>query len=372
MLKKTGLLMILFCCFFCLRSYPQSIGEILDASSDSIKKVKTIQYKIVYNFYISGFQEKNLDARIIQERNTDSLFGMKFLVNQDSLEYIYDGRIAFEINHRDREVMLINPAILKKKVFSNLLIRELFQGYEKEAYNGHITNSPDSLVYYVISYETNHDNNKIAKRIFINRLTGIPEKCEFAINNKGKEEVTFITLSELLINRSNIPRVDTRIIAYLDKYTLLPIEDIGIPAATDARDSLVGKEAPEFILKTLGDKSIKLSDYKGKLVLLDFWEVWCGPCRMSLPHLQELHDKYKGKGLVILGITKDNMMAAKGLLASRNVTYENLAGSKQVAEDYKVLEIPQYYLIDKNGIIIYASKNGFEKKMEDMIGILIK
>ena len=372
MKKKIGLLIVLFCCILDFISSGQSVTEILGSSMDSLRKIKTIQYQVAYQHSIAGFQDKNLQAGIIAERGTDSLFGMQFIVNKDSIENIYDGRFAFEINHRVGEVMQLNPNILNKKGITELLIREIFQGYEKEAFSGHTSNFDTTSVYYTIVYNIVNDKGKTVKKIFINRLTRIPEKYEFSFYNNGKKEVTLITLFEVVINTKNIPRVDTRIIAYLDKYTLLPIEDIGMPVTIDARDSLIGKTAPDFVLKTLGDKSIKLSDFKGNLVLLDFWEVWCGPCRMSMPHLQELHDQYKDRGLVILGITKDNPNAAKGLLSKRKVTYENLAGTNQVTKDYKIVEIPQYYLIDENGIIIYASKNGFEQKMEDMIGKLIK
>jgi len=372
MRNRIGLFITVFYCFFNLKSASQSVAEILGASSDSLKKISTIQYQVLYQHAIDGLREKDIKAGIIAEKSTDSLFGIKFLVNQDSFEYSFDGRYAFEINHRDGEVRQLNPIVLGKKGLTDLLISEIFRGYENEAYSGQLTSINDSLNYDVITYYTHHENRNTVKRLFINRQTGIPEKFEYQVDNHGKKEVTLMTASGVVINAKPTPRVETRIIAYIDKYTLLPVEDIGITVAVDARDSLVGNKAPDFALQSFGGRNIKLSDYRGSLVLLDFWEVWCGPCRMSMPHLQELHDKYIDKGLVILGITKDNITAAKGLLRSRNITYENLVGSAPVTRDYKVAEIPQYYLIDKEGIVIYAGKNGFEKSLEDMIVILMK
>jgi peroxiredoxin/outer membrane lipoprotein-sorting protein len=367
MKRIIGLLTLLFCGSLISVSTGQTAEEILTSSLDSLKRIKTIQYQVQYQFSNGSDQEKNLTASITEERYVDTLFGMKFIFSTDSSEYIYDGRFAFEINHKRREVKQINPAILKKNKINDLLIGEIFQGYGAEAYSGYLVNSEIGLKYYSIAYSTDNVNGKTFKKVYIDRSSGIPERFESVFENHGKKEVTLLTLNEITINAKNAPRADTRIMAYIDKYTLLPIEDIGIKVSIDARDSLIGKEAPDFLLNTTENKSIKLSDFKGQMVLLDFWEVWCGPCRMSLPHLQELNDKYKGKELVILGITKDNLTAAKSLLLNKKVTYDNLVGNSKVSQDYKVLEIPQYYLIDKNGIIIFATKNGFEQKMEDMI-----
>jgi len=370
MKSKTGLLITIFLILLIGLSNSQTVVEILDASSDSLKKINIIRYKISLQSDQNGSQ--NLTANIVLENSTDSIFGMKFTITIDSIEIIYDGNYSFEINHAKSTVRQISPSGLKKNERTDLLISELLQGYDKDAYTGKLIYAGETSDYHTIAYNKTIENGTQANRIFINRVTGFPERFESTMNNDGNEERTLVVLSDIVVNATGIPRVGNRIVTFLDKYTLQPVEDIGIPVSVNARDSLLGKAAPDFTLKSFSDKNVTLSDFRGKLILLDFWEVWCGPCRMSMPHLQELHLKYKERGLVILGITSDNTMAARGLVANRKVTYENLIGTNLVAKDYKIQEIPQYFLIDESGRIIYITKTGFEKSLEDMIIRLMK
>jgi hypothetical protein len=78
------------------------------------------------------------------------------------------------------------------------------------------------------------------------------------------------------------------------------------PSGADKSEALVGKPAPDFELKDLQGQSVKLADLRGKVVLLNFWATWCGPCRQEIPHLEKLYQTYKEKGLVILGVDNED------------------------------------------------------------------
>ena len=67
-----------------------------------------------------------------------------------------------------------------------------------------------------------------------------------------------------------------------------------------------GQEAPDFALKDVNGKTVKLSDYRGKVVLLDFWATWCGPCKMEIPWFMEFERKYKDRGFAVLGLSMDD------------------------------------------------------------------
>jgi peroxiredoxin len=122
----------------------------------------------------------------------------------------------------------------------------------------------------------------------------------------------------------------------------------------DSEDgSLEGQKAPDFTLTTLDGKKVQLSRLKGKVVLLDFWASWCGPCRRSMPHLQETYSQYKDKGLVVVGINVDKEQGkAKEFLSGLTVAYPlALDPTSKVLGSYQVMQMPTAFLIDKKGVI---------------------
>ncbi len=111
--------------------------------------------------------------------------------------------------------------------------------------------------------------------------------------------------------------------------------------------------AADFSLQDMGGKNVKLSDYKGKVVLLDFWATWCPPCRASIPGLEKIHKTYKDKGLVILAVSLDEggWDEVKSFIADSGITYTVLKGTDDVSEQYQVRSIPMILILDKEGRI---------------------
>ena len=118
-------------------------------------------------------------------------------------------------------------------------------------------------------------------------------------------------------------------------------------------------KAPDFTLKAINDSSYTLSKMKGKVVLINFWATWCGPCRMEIPEFNELQKTYHERGLNILGISvSDNKKQLKNFTKSFAVDYPLLYGSakdmNKVMRDYDgVYAVPSSFLIGKNGNIIW-------------------
>ena len=127
-----------------------------------------------------------------------------------------------------------------------------------------------------------------------------------------------------------------------------------------SKESDSGYTAPDFTLADLSDKRVSLKDYKGKIVLLDFWATWCPPCRQSIPELVDLQKRYRDQGVVILGISMDDPRQFNNqyLMAFKEkfrINYSILRANGQVALDYfgaSNMAIPTLFVVNREGKIV--------------------
>lgn len=141
-----------------------------------------------------------------------------------------------------------------------------------------------------------------------------------------------------------------------------------------------GEKAPDFELKTPAGKKIELSDLKGKVVLIDFWASWCGPCRRENPNVVQAHDKYhkakfqNGKGFEVFSVSLDRTEDAwvKAIESDGLIwKYHGMDVGSTVAKLYGVSSIPTAFLIDGDGIIVASGAElrgmGLHLKLDDML-----
>lgn len=115
---------------------------------------------------------------------------------------------------------------------------------------------------------------------------------------------------------------------------------------------LWGESAPDFSLPDLNGKTVKLSNFSDKVVLINFWASWCPPCRREIPHLVELYKTHSPKGLVILGVDiNENLNVVKDFVKANDMSYTILMDRGDVARLYKVEGIPTNYIVNKGEIV---------------------
>lgn len=124
--------------------------------------------------------------------------------------------------------------------------------------------------------------------------------------------------------------------------------------------------APDFTLKSLEGKNTRLAEQRGNVVLVNFWASWCGPCKVEMPHLNKLYDKYRAAGFTMLGVNVDEdprtAIGAAGKLAVRfPVLFD---ADKQVSKLYDLQSMPATVLIDRDGRVRYLHR-GYREGMEE-------
>jgi cytochrome c biogenesis protein CcmG/thiol:disulfide interchange protein DsbE len=144
-----------------------------------------------------------------------------------------------------------------------------------------------------------------------------------------------------------------------------------VNAATELKPENERHVAPDFALKDADGKLVHLSDYKGKVVVLDFWATWCGPCRIEIPWFTDLQRNQKDKGFEVLGVSMDDegWEVVKPFLTEVGVNYRVVMGNDSTAQAYGGVDaLPTTFLIDREGKIA-AVHVGLANKKDIVDGV---
>lgn len=144
-----------------------------------------------------------------------------------------------------------------------------------------------------------------------------------------------------------------------------------------ASSGLTGQTAPDFVLKSSTGENLRLSEYRGDVVMINFWATWCGPCRQEMPLLDELYGRYQRVGFSLLGVNiDDDSRRAMAMVNELGIRFPVLFDSeKKVSKLYEVEAMPMTILLDREGTvrhIHYGYKPGYEQKYLNEIRSLLR
>jgi len=135
--------------------------------------------------------------------------------------------------------------------------------------------------------------------------------------------------------------------------------------------------APDFTLRTMAGPNVRLAEQRGRVVMVNFWATWCGPCRQEMPQLNRLYEKYRASGFVLLGVNVDDDSKKAAELAGKlGVTFPVLLDTdKSVSKRYDLSTMPSTVIIDRDGTVRYVHRGyltGYENTYEKQIRELLK
>src|SRR5512134_665621 len=135
--------------------------------------------------------------------------------------------------------------------------------------------------------------------------------------------------------------------------------------------------APDFTLPSLGGPNLRLQEQRGQVVMVNFWATWCGPCRVEMPHLSRLYDKYRGSGFVVFAVNIDeDPRKAASVAAQLGMRFPVLLDTdKKVSRMYDLSTMPSTILIDRDGRVRYVHRgyrSGYEDTYDKQIRELLR
>lgn len=362
-LAMFGFVMLMSVGVFC-----QDAQEIITRVYKAQKDLKTISYALVRTDTLVTGDVRTMTGRAkITVDRSDTIFGFKFwsILDGYNQERIYDGHLGYEVNPKDKNYTLTtNPSdYFLVNGGGRIVLTDLIKLDTSHAIS--FKASEDTGFYYLtLAYADlkEYDVVKRFKELKINKAAMLPVAVRQHQETLNKVQDLYYQIKEMGINSPSY-NYDFSSLNFIKQFK----QQINTSAISPVMH-LKDKEAPDFNLTSFDNKEVSLSKLHGKVLLLDFWEVWCGPCLESMPKIQHTYDLFKDQGLEVYGITNEikQLEASRRLIKKRGINFPMLIGNEQLKKNYKIYGIPLYILIDKRGKIVFMSE-GYTSEIETAI-----
>lgn len=362
-----------------LSAFSQSPAALIEAVKKAQQNIRWVSYTMKRtDTLVTGDVRSMVGSVTMQPDQNDKVFGFLFHAYPEDkkIEKVYDGHLGYVINNEKNTYSLIfNQDNIRYLIYGGgggwFVMPDLIKIDTSKAIG--LDLSQDDRYYYLIIKFADYKPEDVIKRskiLTIDKTTFLPVAMRSHQETLGKVQDLYYHIGEIHINDLSfnydfsLPGLNNYQQEIQTKNSLSPIY------------TLKGNDAPQFTLNSVtnNNTSINLSEYKGKAVLLDFWEVWCGPCIASMPMIQRLFDTYKDRGLQVLGILNDTkqLEPSRLMIKNKSFNFPMLIGNEQLKKDYKLDgAVPLYVLINKSGQISFISQ-GYSTEIETAIKKVIE
>jgi thiol-disulfide isomerase/thioredoxin len=349
------------------QSDSEEITELFKAFLDKQKQIKLLKYDVQRTDTFVNGNIRKVTAKVVMERDRkDSILGFSFYAQREDVESgdYYSTYTYYEVFH-DKKMCMMVPDYGKAVSVTpggQMLITDLFQLDTRDKEVSLLDPGDEN---FIVKTKENNGSSITIQLLRIGKKTLLPN--QFRIIKIGKEgnlrySITK-AISDVRINEAvkNNPLSD---LGFKTKYTRI--------RSANGRDGdvLIGKKIPKIKFQTFRKGAINIRDLEGQAVLLDFWELWCGPCIKSLPEVELLSNAYETCGLFIIGVVSDDIGEAKNFIEKENIDLVQAGGSVSIKEALKITSFPRYILIDQKGIvrgIYYGYSEMIELDVNDLL-----
>ena len=357
-----------------ISGHAQTAEELIRSVMDAQKKLKTVSYSTrrTDTFTTGDIRERTGKVKTIRDES-DKEFGFQFWAKRDDLnnEVLYDGRMTYDLDTEKKTYRTITHREDFYHVLGSpggqMVFKDLLRLDTSKAKSFEVKETADKyflLMRYADNTEYNITNRW--KLLTIDKKTMLPVEMTDHLEALEKPQTTHYIINDIKINEANI-NFDPADKNFLQAYQQ------EVPKPNKILQSLVGKPFSTFSLTAFNGSTVSTDAFKGKVVLLDFWEVWCGPCIASMPKVQKLWDQYKDKNFLAYGIINETgqLESSKKLVEKKNFAFPMLIGNEKIKQDYHLNAVPLYVLIDKQGTISFVHEgysDELEKAVERLVG----
>ncbi len=292
----------------------------------------------------------------------------------EKFELTFDGKSVSRLQSKSNSLLQADPGhggeALLQGPYGGLILRELIaaepfaDAASAEATYGGLSaveGRPAEIVELVPG-----DGGTVS-RWYIDVADRLPRRCERIIRSSSGRDVKWVlTLGNLQTGVTIDPAVFA-IKAPVGAGTRVQVMGQKLPTTLK-----VGDEAPDWTLKDGEGRERKLSDYRGQLVLLDFWSTTCPHCRNAMPMMQNLHDRYGGRGVAVLGVNcrENGRVDAGAYVREKGFSYPVLVDPGEVVVKYRVKGIPAFFIVGPDGRIVHMDTGYNAAKEAALVGLI--